>query len=107
MLPFLWRRRDTRGAQLRDKTPEPLVDAQASNTRTGVGGCSQVLGSSSAGGVLLRREHGSVSPVAGAHGDAVGLGALLLLSGEWCAKSCANESFRRGAKLMELWSATC
>ena len=31
----------TRGARLRDEIPEPFVDAQASNTRTGVGGCAQ------------------------------------------------------------------
>ena len=86
---------------------ETRSQSRLSNTRTGVGGCSQVLGFSSAGGVLLRREHGSASRVAGAHGNAAGLFALLLLSGEWCAKSCANESFRRRAKLMELWSATC
>ena len=107
LLRFLWRKEDTRGARLRDEIPELFVDAQASNTRTGVGGCSQVLGFSSAGGVLLRREHSSASRISGAHGDAVGLGAFLLPSGEWCANSCATESFRPGAKKMELWSTSC
>ena len=41
---------------------------------------------------MVRRENGSASRVTGAHGDAFGLGALLLLSSEWCANSCAIES---------------
>ena len=52
-------------------------------------------------------ENGSASRVTGAHGDAVSLGAFLLLSGEWCSNSCATKSFRRGAKKMELWSTSC
>ena len=107
LLRFLWRKEDTRGAQVRDEIPELLVDAQASNTRTGDGFCTRFSDAPSRVGVLFRREHGSASRVTGAHGDAVGLGAFLLPSGEWCANSCATESFRRGAKLTELWSTSC
>ena len=58
-----------------------------------------------------RRKETSASRVTGGRvaegrGGAVGLGAFLLLSVWWSANSFATESFRRGAKKMELWSTS-
>ena len=87
---------DTRGVRLRDEIPELLVDAQASNTRTGVGGLRPGFSEAiSRVGASVHRKEASASRVTGAHGDAVGLGAFLLFSGEWCAKLSSSIAEQR------------